>query len=78
MDSAVETDICKQGGHSLPQDWVAVLRIRDILVPYGFTSYFCLIIAGSGSGSLTRTNGSGSGRPGNIRILRIRIRNTGR
>ncbi len=37
---------------------------------------FCLIIEGSGSVYRTNGSGSGSGRPKNIRILRIRIRNT--
>jgi hypothetical protein len=32
---------------------------------------------GSGAGSVTLTNGSGSWRPRNMRILRIRIPNTG-
>ncbi len=45
-----------------------------------FSDYFCLVIEGSGSqaGSKTLTNefGSGSRRPKNIRIQRIRIRNT--
>jgi hypothetical protein len=40
----------------------------------GFFYYFCLMIVGSGSMPLT--NGSGSRRPKNIRIRRIRIRNT--
>jgi hypothetical protein len=39
-----------------------------------FSCYFCLNI--EGSGSVLRTNGSGSRRPKNIRLLRIRIRNT--
>jgi hypothetical protein len=36
------------------------------------------MIEGSGSGSVVRTTGSGSGGPKNTRILRIRIRNSGR
>jgi hypothetical protein len=40
----------------------------------GFAYYFCLIIEGSGAGSCK--NGSGSRKPKNIRVLRIRIRNT--
>ncbi len=48
----------------------------------GFSYIFCLVIEGSrfgsgtGSGSIPLTNGSGSRRPKNIRIRRIRIRNT--
>ncbi len=48
----------------------------------GFSYYFCMMIEGSGfaagSGLIPITNGSGSGsrRPKNIRIRRIRIRNT--
>ncbi len=40
--------------------------------------YFCLMIYGSGSGFIPLTNGSWSGsrRPKNIRIWRIRVRNT--
>ncbi len=40
----------------------------------GFSYYCCLMVEGSGSVPLT--NGSGSRRPKNIRIRRIRIRNT--
>jgi hypothetical protein len=47
----------------------------------GFSSYFFLLIEGSGAGSgsipLTYGSGSGSRRPKNIRLRRIRIRNTG-
>ncbi len=41
-----------------------------------FFLLFCLMV--EGSGSIPRNNGSGSGsrRPKNIRLLRIRIRNT--
>ncbi len=35
------------------------------------------MIEESAFGSVSLTNGSGSGRPKNIRLLRIRIRNTG-
>ncbi len=35
------------------------------------------MMEGSGSGSVLLTNGSGTGRAKNLRILRIRIRNTG-
>jgi hypothetical protein len=39
-------------------------------------SYFCLMIEGFGPGSIPLTIGSGYRRPKNIRIRRIRIRNT--
>ncbi len=42
----------------------------------GFSYYFPLVIEGSGSIPLTNGSGSGSRRPNNIRIRRIRIRNT--
>jgi hypothetical protein len=42
----------------------------------GFSHYFCLMVEGPGSGPLT--SGSVSRRPKNIRIRRIRIRNSGR
>jgi hypothetical protein len=44
----------------------------------GFSYYFCLMIEGSGSIPLTNGSRSGSRRPKNIRIRRIRIRNTGK
>jgi hypothetical protein len=47
----------------------------------GFSYYFCLMIEGSVAGSIPLTNGSVSvsrtRRPKNVRIRRIRIRNTG-
>ncbi len=43
----------------------------------GFTYFFYLVIEGSGSVSLTNGSRSGSRRAKNIRIRRIRIRNTG-
>ncbi len=46
----------------------------DAIFPF---FYFCLMIDGYGSGKVPRINGSGSRRPKNIRIPRIRIRNTG-
>ncbi len=39
--------------------------------------FLLFLLVTEGSGSVALTNGSGSGRPKNIRILRIRIRNTG-
>ncbi len=46
----------------------------------GFSFYFCLMTEGSKSGTVHLTYGSGSGskRPKNIRIRRIRFRNTGK
>ena len=45
----------------------------------GFSYYLCLMMECFGAGSVLVTSGSGcgSGRPTNIRILRIRIHNTG-
>jgi hypothetical protein len=55
---------------------------KTVGINQGFTYYFCLEIEGSGSaaGSVPLTNESGFGsiRPKNIRIRRIRIRNTAR
>jgi hypothetical protein len=55
------------------------MRIRNAVEIKVFSYYFCLVMEGYGSGSALVTKGSGceSGRPKKIRILWIRIPNTG-